>query len=395
MIGKFIISLEDHMHTQYALLDKKLVFVDDVKNGIDCDCVCSYCGEALIAKNGGKKRIHHFSHKSGTECAHGYETSLHLLAKKIIEQDHKLQVPEATLKYPDTNFSLKLLDDKEMEFSSVSLESKHGSVIPDITCFLDNRPVLFVEIKVTHGVDEEKLSKLREHSVPTLEIDLSDIDRVITEDELRLIIRSISEYKKWIYHNIIEEYTRKLQSVVQTKMPTSRGFAFHYDECPIRAREYKGKSYANVIDDCLGCEHFIEWAELGIRCAGRFGRLDKSKIDALYEEYLENPSKFVLETIVLPNNDNVGNSSLNEKVEDSGSDALELLSLAELWNRSGNKPFRAMNVESGLIVDISVDPRLQWLKYNGKCYGVRQQDNRFYGNGVIYYSERKVWLLKS
>lgn len=383
------------MHTQYALLDEKLVFIDDVKNGIECSCVCSYCGEALIAKNGGTKRIHHFSHISGAECAHGYETSLHLLAKKIIEQDHRLQVPEAVLKYPDTNFSLMILDETEMEFSSVCLESKCGSVIPDITCFSDNKPILFVEIKVTHGIDEEKLTKLREQSVPTLEIDLSNIERVITEDELRMIIRSKSEYKKWIYHNITEEYNRKLTSVVQTKTPISRGFAFHYDECPISARVYKGKPYANVIDDCLGCEHFIEWAELGIRCSGRFGRLDKSKIDALYEECLENPNKFVLETVVLPIIENVSDSSLTRTVEDVSANKSELLTLAELWNRAGNKPFRAINSESGLIVDISVDPRLQWQKYNGKCYGVRQQDNRFYGNGIIYYSDRKVWKIES
>jgi len=34
-----------------------------------------------------------------------------------------------------------------------------------------------------------------------------------------------------------------------------RGFAMHVDYCPIRSREWKGKPYANVIDDCTGCTH--------------------------------------------------------------------------------------------------------------------------------------------
>lgn len=32
--------------------------------------------------------------------------------------------------------------------------------------------------------------------------------------------------------------------------------ALHVDDCPLRKREYNGKFYANVIDDCSGCPHF-------------------------------------------------------------------------------------------------------------------------------------------
>lgn len=36
-----------------------------------------------------------------------------------------------------------------------------------------------------------------------------------------------------------------------------RGWATHIDYCPIVAREYKGKPYANFIDDCLGCGYLL------------------------------------------------------------------------------------------------------------------------------------------
>jgi hypothetical protein len=32
----------------------------------------------------------------------------------------------------------------------------------------------------------------------------------------------------------------------------------HVDYCPISARNYYGKPYANLIDDCLNCEHLFD-----------------------------------------------------------------------------------------------------------------------------------------
>lgn len=66
--------------------DGSLVYVDDVKPGKECACICPACHEPLIAKNKGQVRKHHFAHQSGTECEHAYETMLHLLAKKRVQK---------------------------------------------------------------------------------------------------------------------------------------------------------------------------------------------------------------------------------------------------------------------------------------------------------------------
>lgn len=57
----------------------ELVHVDDAPNGKACGCVCPDpgCGQPLIARNNGKKKIHHFAHIGGT-CAWSAE---YLLAK--------------------------------------------------------------------------------------------------------------------------------------------------------------------------------------------------------------------------------------------------------------------------------------------------------------------------
>lgn len=70
----------------YALnAEGKLVHIDSVPNGKACGCFCTFCGEALQAKQGAKRK-HHFSHLSKTECEAAYESMLHLLAKEKIQE---------------------------------------------------------------------------------------------------------------------------------------------------------------------------------------------------------------------------------------------------------------------------------------------------------------------
>lgn len=50
----------------------------------------------------------------------------------------------------------------------------------------------------------------------------------------------------------------------------SRSFSFHVDHCPIKARTWHGKPYANFIDDCNGCKYCISYQfEGGMLCSGR------------------------------------------------------------------------------------------------------------------------------
>ena len=59
----------------------EVVYIDEAKNGLSCECVCPACKQPLVAKNGGKKREHHFAHLNIVECEHGYQSALHYMAK--------------------------------------------------------------------------------------------------------------------------------------------------------------------------------------------------------------------------------------------------------------------------------------------------------------------------
>lgn len=62
------------------------VHIDEVSNGLACDCYCPSCRERLVARNGGAKRIHHFAHAFGVDCENAYETMLHQLAKLRVQE---------------------------------------------------------------------------------------------------------------------------------------------------------------------------------------------------------------------------------------------------------------------------------------------------------------------
>ena len=66
--------------------DGKLIYIDDAANGLKCECFCPACKQALVAKNGGRKREHHFAHLNVVECEHGYQSALHYMAKDLFQE---------------------------------------------------------------------------------------------------------------------------------------------------------------------------------------------------------------------------------------------------------------------------------------------------------------------
>ena len=168
--------------------EKKLVYIDSVKNGLECGCICPGCKENLVAKNDGKIREHHFSHKSNTDCVSGFQTMIHLLAKDIIFETKLLPLAQ--------NGRLIVVSDVKLEVNLEKLK-----IIPDILStvylLLNNQitiPVPFiVEIYVTHKVEEEKANVIKNAGIPAVEIDLSN-STASTKEQL---FQEIYNPKNW------------------------------------------------------------------------------------------------------------------------------------------------------------------------------------------------------
>ena len=175
------------------------MYVDDVPNGKECDCICPACKKPLQAKNAGRIREHHFAHQPGTDCPTALETALHLLAKEKIQKAfYEQEVFNIEFEYRSycTNrescqycrygdcvdamrkvFNLKEFYDsceQEVPYDEIRRRS-------DLKIWASTQPNLapvYIEIHVTHQSEEEKLhsgNKIIEVKVE----DENDIDEII------------------------------------------------------------------------------------------------------------------------------------------------------------------------------------------------------------------------
>ena len=145
------------MICKYALDSSgNLVFIDDVKNGLECNCKCPSCDEKMIAKNNGKIKDHHFAHESGHTCERYRETLLHIWSKEIIENEKAIRIPDNT----------------KLTFKEIYIERvvKEFQLKPDIIGILQDDTEIWIEIAKSHECDESKKNKIIENNIKCLEI---------------------------------------------------------------------------------------------------------------------------------------------------------------------------------------------------------------------------------
>lgn len=178
--------------------DKKLVHIDTVKNGLECNCTCPGCNEFLIAKNDGKIREHHFAHLSGNDCGTGYMTIRHIWGEEIILENKTLPIAvdgkKMYLKTDRIGREITLTDLNIIPdvFARAVLPFNYlGLQLPGDIPFI-------VEIYVTHKVDDNKATVIKRAGIPAVEIDLSK-STATTKEEL---IKDISNQENW---NVIND----------------------------------------------------------------------------------------------------------------------------------------------------------------------------------------------
>lgn len=146
--------------------------ISEVSNGLACNCICLKCSSELIAANNGQKQIPHFRHKHTTNCDGSPETGLHLLAKQIISESN----------------SIRISNNIRFNYSECLVEKFLFDIVPDIQLKDEHGNLWIVEVFVTHKVDQKKLSKIKGFNLNCLEIDLSNVDRHISKEDLKILV---------------------------------------------------------------------------------------------------------------------------------------------------------------------------------------------------------------
>lgn len=241
----------------FALKDNQLVSIEDVQNGKECGCFCPQCGEPLIAKKGAIK-MHHFSHCQNSNCEYGYETSLHKLAKEIFEKQKSIVLPKIYL-YDDKISNLNFKSDflKRFTISNVYIEQFIENVKPDIVLEIENKKIA-VEIFVTHKVDNEKLKKLKEKMLSTIEIDLSELNKDASKNNAEYIINEINKIiiseddirKYWVYNEKQDNYLEKHRHEIFKRFDSQMVL------CPMY-------NLSVSIDKCKNCSFLVNFNKNG------------------------------------------------------------------------------------------------------------------------------------
>ena len=266
----------------YALKEEKLVSIEDVCSGKGCGCICPGCKQPLIAKKG-NILIHHFAHASGIDCKRGFESSLHLLAKDIISECGFITLPDISVNFGNPGL-IQLDSYKTIVIDKVYIEKSFDDVKPDIAIH-SGKEMYFIEIYVTHKIDENKFNKLKQKGISTIEIDLSDLKREINhntsniepqklKNKLKNILINETTRKYWAYHNKIEQL--KEDSLNKLKLNL-----FHYQKisdiefvkgCP--SLEFDNKKYRKL-EECKSCEYCLKIAKHKIYCLAKIQELEK------------------------------------------------------------------------------------------------------------------------
>ena len=95
----------------------EMVHVDSVPRGLQCDCVCPYCHERLMARHG-DQREHGFAHHSDNRGANlniCYMVILYKLAEQIVKTRKRIHAPSYYGIFPE----------KDLEFETINCYMCH------------------------------------------------------------------------------------------------------------------------------------------------------------------------------------------------------------------------------------------------------------------------------
>lgn len=198
---------------EYALNQdsKTLKHIDSVENGLKCNCVCSGCGDKLVAKNNGSSDTrHHFAHYSRDESSNCLMTQLHLVTQYFFQNTHSLYLPPISFQYKNKTLNQA---EKIIDVYRGDLEVRIGSYIADVLLetSIGN---LVIEVFVTHKNGDRKTAYYQQKKIPSLEFDLS----TYLNQDIEVALSDLKNNKvssKWLYEWCKEDLINRHEKVLE------------------------------------------------------------------------------------------------------------------------------------------------------------------------------------
>ena len=232
-----------------------VVDIDEVQNrGLNCNCRCAACKGDFIAKKGEKNK-HHFAHQSNYECVYANEIAIYLLAKKLLEQHHTIELPCIPVEIGKRTELAK--ESWNAQISEIYYQCDSEQYPPLLIATLDNQPTRIVLAFGKYYTDED-LAILRQEAKGNdwdcISIALPRIKdkESINPGMLQRSIQSCIEGKCWVRNARADRWKKRLEDAAVTPakpFPSSWGTVY---DCPIHVQHRENKYYARPFD-CETC----------------------------------------------------------------------------------------------------------------------------------------------
>lgn len=274
----------------YGLRDGRIISIEDLDVGTEygkrCKCICPRCKAPLVARIRGRVRMKHFAHDGYSDCVGGYESALHILVKEVIEEGSRIKLPPVYSSLTQSGFFVSndailynsFLSDAiviKPDVGKTEVEKDLGKIRPDVIVESSGSK-LFIEVLVTHAVDEEKRKLIQEYGTSCIEVDFSYYrDVKIDKNCIRnaLAGKDSNVNISWIYNKKQDIFDTSLKTNSSTfwildhtrKLQFRKGMKFSYlgtkrqivkdrtqNGCPLKIS--KSPSITQL---CLWSEHVI------------------------------------------------------------------------------------------------------------------------------------------
>ncbi len=221
------------LRNPFGIQNGQIIMIEDIDkahNGLRCNCVCPACKEPFIARIGDVKQ-HHFAH-SGKGCdeINAYMTGLYMLLAEYLTSN-KLYLPPVIVGFElsayefwtqenvakhsrlmsesrEPDREILLYEQSKMDFDKAEIVRNNEGVPQTI---LAQKKESQLAIRITPPDTVCKAGEAKKYKdVPTLEIDLSDAEEIISggkKDELFDYINNNDSIICWVYNpKIVKAY---------------------------------------------------------------------------------------------------------------------------------------------------------------------------------------------
>ena len=196
---------KDKLTFAYNYLKGKLLHIDSVEPYVLCLCTCPACGEPLYADNTLENvQQHQFRHYNDQSCKRAFEEMYRQLALQLIEENKQITLPSYNNPEVELSIPSKVIQDLSIKKSELyDAVVKYRINDTDKQCG--------IVINFTNSCDENRLRKIKQANIPTIEINLyKDLEKSIKLKELRNQLLNIQDFASWLMHPQYEQQEKLL-----------------------------------------------------------------------------------------------------------------------------------------------------------------------------------------